>query len=309
VHRFWTTFALAAVVVSAFPAAPRAAAQQPTLDLNRDPGLRDAVSDAERLGLVTGVQQPEPGTLQLLLGPGFSTASSTTYSLSRLYLAYAAYQRGYEGRIVLELWQNGEKLGEYDKAGLHLTRSLPPSSPTAVTRASVNSEPPSRPGGWYAALGVGGGAADFTCERCRFERSSAIASYVMLGRRIGERTVLGVEATGWQKSDSTTRGRLYTLAVVALGRFDDNLPLFLSGGIGYAGYRRRMPAGTVGANAVGYSARLGAELRVARRLALAPYVGLAGSFGEPKFTFEDRTPYGLSANFNNLQFGAAFVVQ
>jgi hypothetical protein len=305
VHRIRTTLALAAAMVIWLPAAPGVAAQQPTLDLARDPVLHQAVADARRLGLVGDVRQSELGTLQLTVGPAFTTATSTTYNLGRLYLAYAAYQRGYDGRIVLELMQNGERIGEYGKDGLRLMRELPAPPPAPSPAAG----PAPRAGRGYAALGAGNGSADFTCERCVFERSPAISGYLILGRRLGERTVLGIEATGWQKSDESTRGRLYTIAAVALGRFDDNLPLFLSGGIGYAGYRRRMPAGTAGADALGYSARLGAELRVARGLSLAPYVGLAGSFGQPAFAFDDGTPYGLSANFSNLQVGAAIVLQ
>jgi hypothetical protein len=309
VHPIRAVFVLLAMMFvwsPAVPAVSAAAAQQRTLDLARDRSLHDAVADAQRLGIVIEVRQLEPGTLQLTTGPEFSRASSTSYNLSRIYLAYATYQRGHTGPIVLEFRHDGEKIGEYRKDGLKLTRQ-PPSPPPAPMAASAAAAAPRRTG-WYATLGGGGGSADFTCERCRFERSPAVSGYLMLGRRISERTVLGVEATGWSKSDETSRGRLHTVTAVALARFGDNLPLFLSGGLGYARYRRRLPAGTAGADALGYSARLGVEVFAFRQFRIMPYVGLAGSFGQPEFTYEDGSPYGLSANFSNLQFGAALVL-
>ena len=288
---------------------PAAAAQQP-LDLSQDRPLREAVADVRRLGLITDIQESQPGTLQLTVGSAFSSSTSTRYNLSRLYLAYSAHQRTFTGPIILELLDGDGTIGRYTKDGLRLTRE-PAGAPAVAANAPTTDAAKSPRAGhrWYAAIGAGGGAADFSCSRCTFERSSALSGYVMVGRQITSRAVLGIEATGWTKSDDTSQGRLYTITAVALGYFDDDLPVFISGGIGYAGYWRDLPSGAIGADAVGYSLRLGAEFGLTGNLRLGPYIGFVGSFGQPVFTYAGGTPFGLSAGYNNIQLGAALILR
>lgn len=308
-HPILAALVLLATLVTWSPAVTIAAAQQP-LDLSQDRTLREAVADVRRLGLVTDVRESQPGTLQLTVGPAFSGSTSTRYNLNRLYLAYAAHQRGFTGPIVLQLLDGGTVIGQYTTDGLRSTRE-PAGAPTAAANGPNADTTKSRRAvhHWYAAVGAGGGGADFTCNRCTFERSSALSGYVMVGRQVGSRAVLGIEATGWTKSDDTSQGRIYTVTAVALGYFDDDLPLFISGGIGYAGYWRDLPGGAIGADAAGYSLRLGAEFRLSGSLRFGPYVGFVGSFGRPAFMYAGGTPFGLSAGYNNLQVGAALILR
>lgn len=83
------------------------------------PGVRQALADLTRLGVVAEYGEYRPGLLILVLGEGFRESQSAEYNLGRLHKAYGAYLQ-YRIPPVLELWLNGEKIGEYTNQGLLL---------------------------------------------------------------------------------------------------------------------------------------------------------------------------------------------
>lgn len=87
--------------------------------LTRFVPTRRALSDVTRLKIVSEYEEARPGLLVLALGEGYETGTSVEYNLKRLFAAYEAFLQ-YEERAVLELWLNGQKIGEYTRDGLLL---------------------------------------------------------------------------------------------------------------------------------------------------------------------------------------------
>ena len=83
------------------------------------PGVRQALNDLTRLGVVAEYGEYRPGLLILVLGDGYRESQSVEYNLGRLLKAYGSYLQ-YRVPPVLELWLNGEKIGEYTNQGLLL---------------------------------------------------------------------------------------------------------------------------------------------------------------------------------------------
>jgi hypothetical protein len=99
-------------------AATRAPAVPPP-PITLHPGVRQALADLTRLGVVAEYGEYRPGLLILVLGDGYRESQSVEYNLGRLHKAYGAYLQ-YRIPPVLELWLNGEKIGEYTNQGLLL---------------------------------------------------------------------------------------------------------------------------------------------------------------------------------------------
>jgi hypothetical protein len=91
--------------------------------LARHVGFRQAIGDAARLGIVTGYSEVRPGRVALLLGPGFSTASTVEYHLKRIYSAYGDYLN-HTLAPVLELHAGSEIVGDYTWDGLALNEKV-----------------------------------------------------------------------------------------------------------------------------------------------------------------------------------------
>ena len=95
------------------------AAPVPAPPITLHPGVRQALNDLTRLGVVAEYGEYRPGLLILVLGDGYQQSQSVEYNLGRLLKAYGAYLQ-YRVPPVLELWLNGEKIGEYTNQGLLL---------------------------------------------------------------------------------------------------------------------------------------------------------------------------------------------
>jgi hypothetical protein len=108
------------------PARPYSAPPPPTASdepmperrlLTRFVPTRRALSDVLRLKIVSEYEEARPGLLVLALGEGYTSGTSVEYNLKRLFAAYEAFLQ-YEERAVLELWLNGQKIGEFTRDGL-----------------------------------------------------------------------------------------------------------------------------------------------------------------------------------------------
>jgi len=95
------------------------AAPVPPPPITLHPGVRQALNDLTRLGVVAEYGEYRPGLLILVLGDGYKSSQSVEYNLGRLLKAYGNYLH-YSVPPVLELWLNGEKIGEYTNQGLLL---------------------------------------------------------------------------------------------------------------------------------------------------------------------------------------------
>lgn len=88
-------------------------------DLLREPDLNQTLTDARRLGLISGFQELRRGVLRLKAGAGFARGTSVSYNFSRLRRAYRK-SIDYYGDGILEIWDTRRKLGEYTVDGLFL---------------------------------------------------------------------------------------------------------------------------------------------------------------------------------------------
>jgi hypothetical protein len=88
-------------------------------ELRRSTTLRRALDDVARVGIVADFQEVRAGFLRLDLGKGFATGSSVDYNLNRLRLAYSE-SLNLPTRCILELWDQGQKVGEYTENGMLL---------------------------------------------------------------------------------------------------------------------------------------------------------------------------------------------
>lgn len=110
----------AKTAVRPYSAPPPVSSDEPMAErrgLTRFVPTRRALSDVIRLKIVSEYEEARPGLLVLALGEGYSTGTSVEYNLKRLFAAYEAFLQ-YEERAVLELWLNGQKIGEYTRDGL-----------------------------------------------------------------------------------------------------------------------------------------------------------------------------------------------
>jgi hypothetical protein len=88
-------------------------------ELMREPDLNQTLTDARRLGFISGFQEMRRGLLRLQTGPRFAKGTSVSYNFGRLRMAYRK-SIDYYGDGVLEIWEDGRKLGEYTVDGLFL---------------------------------------------------------------------------------------------------------------------------------------------------------------------------------------------
>jgi hypothetical protein len=100
------------------PVTPAASATIRTADeLMNNLGFRRAMTDAQRIGIVTGFREVHPDTLALDLADLALTSPSTDHSLGRLYLAYRG-TTNYRPSSAMELFHDGQAIGWYNTAGL-----------------------------------------------------------------------------------------------------------------------------------------------------------------------------------------------
>lgn len=88
--------------------------------LTRTVAMRLALSDVMRLDIVADYEEVRPGHLVLVLGDGYRTSTALEYNLRRLYAAYVELLQHPLEDPLMELWQNGRKVGEYTRQGLEV---------------------------------------------------------------------------------------------------------------------------------------------------------------------------------------------
>jgi hypothetical protein len=284
----------------------------PALQTGGDSRLRLALNDILRLQIARTVREPEEGVLRLELGPGFHPVTSE-YNLRMLYAGYVRHRPMREDPPVVELLRDGTRVGRYTDRGLELEPGVAEETRAAAESGAgaVPPEPPEprgRRGRPYLSVGGGAGVADFTCEICNFEMSTAPSGFVAAGIGVSRNLVVALEGTGWTKTDERGRGTIYSAMVTATGYVSDSRPVFVSLGLGYLGFKRPVPEGTYRANALGFTTRVGVDLGIGGSVALTPYVGLIGSFGTRPFEL-DGQPSSIEAAIRNLQLGVAFTLR
>lgn len=131
--------------------------------------------------------------------------------------------------------------------------------------------------GWWAEGAAGYGYLRVGTADDQVRRSEGVSGLLRVGRKIGTRTSLGLEATWFQRDRDTTSIRVGALHAIAL--FDPwrSLPLHLQMGVGISDGRVTVaiPVTQVfeaKGTGVGLSFGVGYDIRVGRHLAITPSV-------------------------------------
>jgi hypothetical protein len=282
-----------------------------------------------RTHLVTTVEQGPVGILRVGVGEKFHSHQAREYYFSQLAVAYHTWAVD-SHPLIIELWEGGRKIGEYTdrtlligpgyttprecpeaattglcSLGTSVQQEAPPA--TAAPVLSPQTSPGGRPApardrsGFHFGLGLGGGAMDFACHGCDFASETGFSGFLSLAGSVGEKTLVGVETTGWTGSQSGTTARVYSVTAHATEYLSTTSGLFLRAGLGVVGYHQDIDFGNRTASAFGFSGRLGYELGRGG-VVLVPYVGIVRTFGgaDMKLNGEDA---GLNVAISNIQLG------
>jgi hypothetical protein len=305
------------------PPAPPEAAQEAIDGQTRDK-RRILLADMTRLGIVRDLQQGPPGVLRVTIGDKFYTAGNKDFYFGKLSTAYYAWTEP-GGAIVIEVWNGGQKFGEYAEGSFLLgpEYSAPRGCPgtcsvaSAPTGTSYVVPPPAAPAapaasnieapghtGYHLGLGLGSGWLGLSCDGCgNLDRERGLSGYVSLGAPVGKTMLIGVESTGWTKDYGGKSGKGYSLMVQATRYLNATSGLFLSTGLGLVGYKEDVQFfGSRSGNGFGFSGRLGVELPLGRSVAFVPYLGYVTTIGGAKF---ENT---VDVNISNIQLGLALGV-
>lgn len=167
-----------------------------------------------------------------------------------------------------------------------------PATPGAESKAHARDR-----SGFHFGLGLGAGAVDLVCDGCEFESQTGFSGFLSLGGAIGEKTVLGIESTGWTKEEAGVSSQVYSLMAHVTEYANTSSGLFLRAGLGVVGYREE----DLSANAFGFSGRLGYELGTGSAL-IVPYVGYVQTFGGAELQL-DGEDIGFDFAIGNFQLG------
>jgi hypothetical protein len=261
---------------------------------------RFIVGDLIRANIASSVEQGPPGVLRVALAPGFHTQGSRQFYFRRLGSAYHTWVAEGEA-LVIELWEGGAKIGEYRNGEFAMDTLQPPSRPDSVAPPPAPPAPVEERAGLQLQLGVGAGIADLACRGCDFSSETGVSGFFAVGSSLGPKMSVGVEATGWTRSEGGNSSRVYSLMAYLTEYLQPRGGPFLRGGLGLVGYRRERSAGDLNAKALGFSGRVGYEIG-AGRVVILPYAGLVRTFAGADFEV-DGNDIGFNAALSNVHFG------
>jgi len=155
--------------------------------------------------------------------------------------------------------------------------------------------------GLHVGLGLGGGAMDFACKGCDDPSETGFSGFLSVAGSVGEKTLLGLESTGWTGDQLGTTARVYSLMAQVTEYRSTTSGLFLGAGLGLVGYRKDTDSPIRSAKAFGFSGRLGYELGRGG-VVFVPYVGIVRTFGGADIKLDGRNE-GLNVAISNVHFG------
>ena len=158
--------------------------------------------------------------------------------------------------------------------------------------------------GFHFSLGLGGGKADLTCDGCLFDSRTSYSGFLAVARPVAQKTLLGIEATGWTNERSGSTVQIWSLMAHLTQYLSQSSGLFLSGGLGLTGFREYGGFQELSGNGLGFSGRLGYEIGTGG-VAIVPYVGYLGSLGGVGVSTEETS---ADLTIHNFQFGLGIAV-
>lgn len=147
---------------------------------------------------------------------------------------------------------------------------------TKTAAAAVPGAADSRKGFWMGA-GLGTGAGSMHCGICEHEREQGTSGYLRAGTTINRKLLLGVEASGWQRTGDTGKRRLVSLTGGFWWYPNERHGYYLHGGAGLSQWRASQDNDAVTSKAVALVAGVGYEVRVNPELSIVPFLNALGS--------------------------------
>jgi hypothetical protein len=297
---------------------------------------RSTVSDMIRIGLATTVEQGPVGILRVGVGARFSEQQGREYYFQQLSGLYSNWRAG-ERPLIIELWDGTGKIGEYSEGafqtgpGFNTPLDCPensstglcasprsgaipqapptPTAPEAAAPAMVPTPPPTtnqyasssgtrERSGFHFGLGLGAGVFDTICEGCNSESETGFSGFLSIAGKIGDKTYIGLESTGWTEEAEDITSQAYSLMAHLTEYAGLESGLFVRAGLGLVGFRTE---DDLTANGFGFLGRIGYELGTGGLVA-APYVGLVRTFGGAELKL-DGEEVGFDFAISNVQFG------
>ncbi len=172
----------------------------------------------------------------------------------------------------------------------------------ALLGLSVPLQAQNNNGGISIAVGAGAGWARVSCDICQTARDLGPSAFVRVGTLIRPGLLVAGEATVWTHEVEDARENLGALMAV-LYVHPNQGPLYVKGGLGYAGYR----AGEdLALNSVGLQVGAGYELRLAG-FAVNNFVNLiSSSLGNLK---NENITIAEDVSTTLLQFGVGLTLR
>jgi hypothetical protein len=134
-----------------------------------------------------------------------------------------------------------------------------------------------------------------------FDSRTGYSAFLSVARSVAQKTLLGVEATGWTKDRSGSTVRIWSLMAHLTQYLNRNSGLFLSAGLGLTGFRDDGDFHEISGNGLGFSGRLGYEIGTGG-VAIVPYVGYLRGLGGGGVNIGDND-FSTDVIIHNFQFG------
>ena len=130
---------------------------------------------------------------------------------------------------------------------------------------------------WFS-IGAGYGMARARCHQCaNADSEGGLSASLRVGGRITKKALLGVEVTGWTKSEGGSSTKLGNATISGLFYPRRASSLFIKGGLGFAFYTESNGQEISGMGG-GFNVGLGYDIQVAPKVSLTPVVDF--SFGD-----------------------------
>jgi hypothetical protein len=132
--------------------------------------------------------------------------------------------------------------------------------------------------GFWFGVGAGYGMARARCHQCPDASSEGgLSASLRVGGRITKKALLGVDITGWMKSEGGLSRKLGNATISALFYPRRASGLFIKGGLGFSFYTQSNGQEIKGMGG-GFNAGLGYDIPVGPKVSLTPVVDF--SFGD-----------------------------
>jgi hypothetical protein len=170
---------------------------------------------------------------------------------------------------------------------------------SAAPSSAQDSSP--RQGFWWG-LGASLGWGHVTCDICLADRQTGPSVNIRAGITAGPNLLLGLEASGWLKSEESVTEKLVALKGVAFWYPNARSGLHLELGLGLVGYRSDGEDGTLTSTGFGPALGVGYDFRVASSVSLTPYLHASVSVPTAELNFEgERVTDGVGLSL--IQIG------